>query len=268
MRHTGWVFLVVILSAWGAPATVRAGLIAEETFAYGDGGLDGQGAAGAGWGGGWVGANQTSAFQVASEALSVNLNKSWSHATDRALASVQGGPLYFSYDLSAQFGNRTCHMLFLGHTSGGREKFMYKISTWGGAPGWQINTQGDKHNSDPLNVTFADLPLDDITTTYRIVGKVEFDVNAADEDRFSIWVDPTGFETAAVSYVLTRESGIGSVNTVRFGGWRDGGTTAEHYVVDDFRVGTAWADVVPEPATLGLAALGVAAMVARRRWSA
>ena len=93
--------------------------------------------------------------------------------------------------------------------------------------------------------------------TYRVVAELNFDA-----DRLSLWVDPTLADQASPD--ATRAyTGTNWSTAVRLasGGTAGAGSTAW----DNLVVGTQWTDVVPEPSTLWLGAVGAMALLRRRR---
>lgn len=82
-------------------------------------------------------------------------------------------------------------------------------------------------------------------TTVLIVGKLEFDVSGVNE-RITLWVDPTGFETSTITNSVTTTVGLGWTTPTLLrtyqGAFSGGVTTA-----DNFRLGTTWEDVAFEP---------------------
>lgn len=101
--------------------------------------------------------------------------------------------------------------------------------------------------------TFSTIPAVD-GQTYRLVAELDFD-----SDRLNLWVDPgIGDEfapDATRAYTNTNWS-----SAVRLA---SGGTGATTW--DNLAVGTAWAEVVPEPSTLWLGGIGALALLRRRR---
>ncbi len=103
---------------------------------------------------------------------------------------------------------------------------------------------------------------------HLFVGKLEFDA-VGNQERLSVWVDPTDFETAGVSHVVENDIGVSTLSgQFEFYTWGPDGTRV---YIDELRVGTTWASVVvPEPGSLGLALFGLIGLLAagRRRRSA
>jgi len=103
-------------------------------------------------------------------------------------------------------------------------------------------------------------------TTYLLVGKIDF--SATGNDTISLWVNPTSSDqanagAAGASYVNSSNfTALDHVQAYQ-------STAAYNMTIDEFRLGTTWADVTPglptpEPASLGLLA-GAGYLMIRRR---
>ena len=102
--------------------------------------------------------------------------------------------------------------------------------------------------------------------TYLLVGKIDF--SATGNDTVSLWVNPTGSNEANAG-----AAGATYVNNSNFTTFTNvqayQSTAAYNMTIDEFRLGTTWADVTPglptpEPASLGLLA-GAGYLMIRRR---
>ncbi len=99
---------------------------------------------------------------------------------------------------------------------------------------------------------FSSIPVQ-AGVTYTIVGMLDFD-----NDLLALWVNPDGSDTAASYDVSKAYNGSNWASSLRLAS----GTAVTW---DNFRVGTTFADAVPEPSTALLALLPLALLTARRR---
>jgi hypothetical protein len=94
-----------------------------------------------------------------------------------------------------------------------------------------------------------------LNTTYLLVGKIIANPAGTPDESFGILyevgVDSVGSEPGTWDVHATNEI-IGDIDNIKI---RYGANT-ETMLVDEFRIGTTWGDVVPEPVTLSLLALG------------
>jgi hypothetical protein len=114
------------------------------------------------------------------------------------------------------------------------------------------------------NVTTTNNTLVAADTTYLILAKAEIDVSG-NNDRLSFWFDPT---------LTGGEAGLGTATSVAdnadtFGTTIDGIAVQMNGegLLDAIRVGTTFADVVPEPSVALLGGLGLLGLLRRRRSS-
>lgn len=97
------------------------------------------------------------------------------------------------------------------------------------------------------------------TSTHLLVYKIEFGAGTtAGNEKVTMYVDPT---PGAVSPSVT----LADVNNFSFDRVRIQSGNGSNFNADEVSLGTTYADVVPEPATIGLLGLGAMATLASRR---
>jgi len=112
------------------------------------------------------------------------------------------------------------------------------------------------------NVTTTNNVLVTANTTYLVLGKAEIDVSG-NNDRLSFWFDPdlTGGEAGLGSPTASAE------DADTFGTSIDGigVMMTNEGLLDAIRVGTTYADVIPEPSSVCLLAAGLLGLIGLRR---
>lgn len=101
--------------------------------------------------------------------------------------------------------------------------------------------------------------------TFLVVGHF-FKSAGGNYDRLELWVNPEFDDELAPLVVTSGGSGIAQVTDIGFRAARTGNSPTAIWV-DELRIGTTWADVVPvpEPATAGGLGLAVAGLVVAMR---
>ncbi|HVT90955.1 MAG TPA: hypothetical protein VHD56_19035 [Tepidisphaeraceae bacterium] len=239
-------------------STTGATPVFNETFdGYTNGNLVGQS--------GWTESNSgTQAVTVAgSTDKFVSLTSSGQDAYKAFTSNVNhtdGNAIYTGADITvtaAQSGGD--YFLNLGETLGGSfdERLFAKSTTGGFFFGLQ-DTSGA--------VTYGTTVLS-LNTKYHIALTWNF-VAGATNDTMVLYVNPTniteGSNTAYLNYTWTAaEPTILKTANLRQGS----ASAAPTATIDNFVVGTAFTDVVPEPAGLAIALVGVLPLMSRRRRS-
>lgn len=152
-------------------------------------------------------------------------------------------------------GTDPCGIVLLGNVSNGSYDLGVRSSG---------NGSGSNHSYTGSTLT--------ANTVYLIVLKYDYGV-----DKASIYIDPTslgGADPGTPSAIMTTPAGAAPANLSQFY-IREGGNSlgvndaSAPYLVDDLRIGTAWADVtpamVPEPSTFALIGLGALSLGFWRR---
>ncbi|MCC5830506.1 MAG: PEP-CTERM sorting domain-containing protein [Phycisphaeraceae bacterium] len=104
-----------------------------------------------------------------------------------------------------------------------------------------------------------------VNETYLVVGKVsKTGDSGANFDRVDIFINPTTLTEPAVSSVF--DTGDTNRSSMSVLGIRTALLeSTDEYLLDEFRIGTTWASVIPEPGSLAIAMMLGGAMLLRRR---
>jgi hypothetical protein len=216
-------------------ASASAELLVSEDYTYPNGGIATRNG-GTGWGGAWTGAG-----------LVADGRHEFSGNDYRPISTTFVGsstaPLYFSADF-VKTGTDTSYAAWLEISNNSTQNDNdVRIGLANDQFSVRLEDQG---GTDPAGEFGTYTP----GTTVTIVGKLEFDVSGTSE-RVTVWVDPTGVETAAVSHTLTGQN-VGWVTPLFTQGVRislSGGVAS----VDNIKMGTTWADVAGGQASSPLA---------------
>lgn len=226
----------------------------------------GTGGGGSNWSGGWFDASPDSganAYTITNGGLSYSTLTTGGNALNRGddnigvrrnFTAQSDGTYYtsFLFSVGADPANTYAGLAVAGRAYFGLAKF-------------------GTHSEFVVGNGFAGTPAStgitvQANTTYLLVGKIAF--SATGNDTVSLWVNPTGSNeanagAAGASYV--NSSNFTTLDNVQ----AYQSTAAYNMTLDEFRLGTTWADVTPglptpEPASLGLLA-GAGYLVIRRR---
>jgi hypothetical protein len=180
-------------------------------------------------------------------------------------ASVTSGTIYYSFLLdvtaapggnsyltslnpgtSAPNGSSDAITMYLGTVTGGGA---YRLGIRGGAASTVFTPSASAYS---------------LGTTYLVVLGYNFNGGVANNN-LSLWVNPTpGGSLPTADLTLTPTTVATSIADVGF----KVQTTAGGILVDNLMIGTTWEDVtpaVPEPATFGIAGLGMLGLILARR---
>lgn len=252
LRSLAAPLLATIAMAIGVPQA-EAALSSYDGFGYTAGALAGN-AGGSGWSGTWTGDHALIDGSLAYGPLATSGNRvslTGSQAF-RNLGSTMGGAgteTWISF-LGVITGSDIGISLFEG---GAEKNFMGTSGGIGGNWGHVIGANLDTGVAGSTEPHFYVLQISTPATGDATVN---------------LWLDPDQSSLGSGSAPTGGIARSGTVapysfDRVRLGKF-GGGSTNE---VDEFRLGTTWADVspVPEPSTVGLLAIGVLALARRRR---
>ena len=239
--------LLTALTASIAVGSANAALLAEDTFSYDDGPLTGENG-----GTGWAGAYSTGGSVTGGVASFVE----GQYRELSPIANESGDPLYFSAEMT-KFGTDASYAVWLelsGNTAVNDDDVRIGFDN----DLFSTAIEGDAGNSNIINSSGAIT----VETTYLLVAKIEFNV-LGDDDQITMWIDPTGVETGT-SLTATDTDTLSWTAPTYFVVYSNG-IAADNVKVDNVRIGTTWASVVPEPGSLALLGLGGLCMLKRRR---
>jgi hypothetical protein len=258
-----------VVLAVGSLQSAYATTIAYEPFNYTAGAnLNGQGSAGNGFGGAWSGSNGTiasgslaySSFTTAGNSARLVSGE----RTGRPLDTSVAGPFAAFLDGGGNIGldGTTLYMGFLQRTSDPSGFYAFELHRDGTADanrvlqiGRENNIYGVRVQND--NARNVSIGTED-TATHFIVAKITFGVGNADS--VTVYRDPSALAEPG-SGTTVANGGDLSFDQFSFGNF----STVKNVDHDEVRFGATYADVVPEPASLGLLGIASLGLLVRRR---
>lgn len=254
------------------PITAQAALVATENFNYPDGSVVGQ-AGGTGWN--YERTNEDAAppqtasnwnagfgnHQIVSSSLVTNgggvlrefgglTEGSGAASNEREGAFRAAGTLFFSSSVkvSAMLAEGQNQWAGISSFDFGSERIFFGMPGQTGATRY-FGISAPGFGAD----TFGTIPVVP-GVTYTVLGMLDFD-----NDLLALWVNPDAGDNATTFDVSKAYTGTNWSSALRFG-------SGTEVTWDDVKVGTTFADVVPEPSTplLALASAGLALGVRRR----
>jgi len=262
----------------GMAGGTHAAVLLDESFDNytTDAALIPQSGGGAGWAGGSFWSSNNAQSGTAANNLQVtaaqraeilptatNGGQAW-RTLDTPLSDTAGQTYYISFDAQAYAANTRYFGLALFNNT--TERTIVGHGT--GQTNWGLNSVTDGVTSGTFSSGV------DATTQGRLVLKVVFG-GAGTPEQVSLWVNPdfnAAEGSAANNAVLVGDSALtsttdwGDITQVRIGsGATSGANVFVPHWFDNLRIATDSPFAVPEPASLGLFALGCAFAVRRRR---
>jgi hypothetical protein len=278
-RATGMhivILSMVSLTAWDSQAAVMYD--GMETHALGA--LNGQGAAGGGWTGGW---NQTfgedAAFTVVTGGLNYNngainldggnralqVGTSFNSTINRPFTSNSSDPLYFSF-LFRNTAGLNSSLLLGGHLSNNQTPTtnygaIGKLAT----PEFSARLNEGGFDTTSSSTTIA------ANTTYFLVGRLSKDGTSGDADGFydqlEMWINPNSANLGTPDVIIDNSMGISGGLTHFMLRYNNASASAE-YLLDEFRITENLHQalgIIPEPTTALLLMMGAGLFLWRRR---
>ncbi|HOX56174.1 MAG TPA: PEP-CTERM sorting domain-containing protein [Candidatus Paceibacterota bacterium] len=253
--------------------SVQADLLFHEGFDYSAGvGLAGQG--------NWVQTTNSAYITVGSGNLTYpDLPDSVPPGNRARIAGMSAAVQGFAYSpFSESVNNGVVYASFLldfnGTVAGGNYTFMGLLPYADNAPGngGVFNNTYDpcdlvsKGSSGNVQLGIRTLgqgtsyanPTLSLGSVNLIVMKYDFDLHRA-----SLFINPSPVEAEPAASIAS--TGTTSAESIGQFYLRIGGYNQADYLVDNVRVGTQWADVVPEPGSVSLLALGMLGLFRRAR---
>ena len=257
-----------LFSALAATAAAAAALapvasaspIASDPFDYAPGSL-GTSSGGSGWTTSWAGGstNVTAPGLVGSGVGSASTNKLTTNNDNsgafRSLAAqgTDGTTVWLSYLFSGTSTTVAAGYAGVSLFAGSSERLFTGKRTNQTVLGVQRSGQTSAAGDSAAS---AD------TSTHLLVYRIDFGAGTtAGNEKVTMYVDPTPGAAPDVSPSVT----LPDVNDFTFDRVRIQSGNGSNFNVDEVSLGTIYADVVPEPATLGFLGLGAIAMLAGRR---
>jgi hypothetical protein len=269
-----WQFIMVLMAA-GACAG-RAGLIFSDSFNYAAGGnLSGQG--------GWSDSTSTGHGEVGITAG--NLSVSGLASSSGNLAAFRWGNNNLQTPISVSSGTTLYYSLALDITSLGNLSasgdYFVGISSAATSLGGTLWARKDGTGFDLGISTKSSSTVSWSSTSYAVNSTIylvaEYNVvSGSANDTSALWINPSSVNFGAASApaaTLTGGSGstdLGAINNVFIRPDPSTFSVASGGIrLDEFRVGTSWADVtpIPEPAAWGaMSGIGLLALCGRCVW--
>ncbi len=277
MRRQAFVFLIVAACPFVVPASAFGSLLAYDGFAYPAGASLLNQNGGLGFSSAWYGPSNTTNYTIASNSLSSptspKLTTQGNHATGAAIPSNASTSAWMQRNLTTPLG-ASGTTTYISMTlepegtpfTGGFGGFfgLSLVQSFGnvefdfGLPG--ADQSGSVHYGEETlggsgRVVSNLAPVSGAPEL--LVVRADFNANPSLPDTFTLFVNPTPGAAQPVSSLVKQDLNLSTINEIAI---RSGG----EFDIDEIRIGTTYADVVPapEPSGIVLFGIGLAAMVA------
>ncbi|HZZ44858.1 MAG TPA: PEP-CTERM sorting domain-containing protein [Tepidisphaeraceae bacterium] len=258
MNRKSVSLLAIAALALTIGSTAHAALLISDTFDYTNGSLAGNTPT---TGGKWAAhSGTTNDIQVVSGAAVVN--EATGVQDDNStfaggVTATTGSVLYSSYTVNVSAPTGTLAPVYFGMFLNGTSNFTSRVSIAAPATagdGYRIAlSQGSSTTAAGVILT-ADLAFG---TTYTIATSYDYT-----NKNGSLWLNPV--DTSSAPLGTTTDSGFS--DAVGAYAFRQSSATGNSSItIDNLKVGTTFADVVPEPSTLSLLGLGALSIIRRRK---
>jgi hypothetical protein len=280
---TAFAVMAVIL----APSAGRAALSAQDTFeTYSTGALAGQGA-GTGWGASWTTpAGIANVLDTTSSPLTYSVPgggviNGGTRAVQSAATAVNSAQVTESRQLASSISGNDVFVSFVMRYSGSAtvdatDTFSFHLSGGATSTANTLNFGARGANFMARSGTGTPLSGDSFSQSYTAgetflaVGQYVWDGTAY--NAINAWLNPAYGDSGTPQLNVTISGGLSSLGYAFFRNYdanSDDVVPNDFWTMDNFVVGTSWADVVPtvvpEPALMALLGLGAFAMLASRR---
>lgn len=261
-----------------AVPNINAAVLAYDGFDYTAGDVDGENG-GNGWGAAWNSTSSPSAVNVVTGTLSYTGGSISVNGSGSALSIMGGtdGQLNRTFT-SASSGNELYFsFLFQSVAGGGNEFSQFYLSNTadrfnaGGIGDLSTGSSvfGARANDGSADATSSSTIAFVAGTTYFLVGRLSTDgttdAPANIIDRVELWVNPTSFTLGEADATANGSTGLTLADFDTFSVRPVGFSGTDEVLIDELRIGTDFASVIPEPSALGLILLGSLGLLARRR---
>lgn len=245
-----------------------ASVLVQESFTYVDGSLTGNG--GSGFSGSWGGTVGTGAWSVSNNAAVIT--GTGTNTDSRFINGVSSSSFYFSYDISVNTLALTGTTNFVDYMrlDVGGTTFFTGIHYQ--SFGYNVVASSRTGSSTSQTETLLTSTSNTTNINYTIVGYYSFD--GSNTSTLSLWINPadeTSAATTSVSWATATSATLSKMVLFRSDGLTPARAGTNSTTLDEFLVGSTWADVatssVPEPNTYSaiVGALALGAGLSRRR---